>query len=100
MNHFRLFRKDKYYLIKYLSAHLLFISIVVLIQYKNLSENFWSFHFDWRMLLTLPLGLIIAVQMPVMIHNCVHRNLRPKWLNFLVGELVGFYVLLPWQHLN
>lgn len=94
MNHWVNFRKDKYFLVKYLSAHLLFISLVVFFQYNNLSANFFQFNFDWRMLLTLPIGLIIAVQMPVLIHNTVHRNLRPKWLNFVAGELAGFYVLL------
>lgn len=45
-------------------------------------------------LLLLPLGLTIAVIIPTLIHNCVHGNFRWKWLNQVIGELAGFYVLL------
>jgi stearoyl-CoA desaturase (delta-9 desaturase) len=42
----------------------------------------------------LPLGLILGVRIPVLMHNCVHGNLRPKILNPILGELAGVYILL------
>lgn len=95
MNHWTLFRKDKFYLIKYLTAHLLFISSFLYIQYQLTNfDDFFSLEFSSWQILLLPFGLIIGVQIPVLIHNCVHRNLRPRMANFIVGELAGFYVLL------
>lgn len=94
MNHWALFRKDRFYLVKYLTAHLAFISLILFIQWKTLSSDFWSFQPTWWHLLLIIPGLILGVQIPVLIHNCVHRNLRPNWLNHVAGEIAGFYVLL------
>lgn len=95
MNHWAEFRKDKYYLIKYLSVHSVIALIILSIQYSFIDTNtFLTFNFQWAHLLLLPIGLIIAVQAPVMIHNCVHRNMKPKIMNHIAGELAGFYVLL------
>ncbi len=95
MNHWVNFRNDRFYLLKYLSAHLALISLVVFFQWKNLNlDDFLTFHPTWYHLLLLIPGLIIGVQIPVLIHNCVHKNLRPKMANTIFGELAGFYVLL------
>lgn len=95
MNHWVSFRQDRFYLIKYLSVHTLIAVAVVLLQLKFTSlVGFFKFEFESWPILLLPLGLIIAVKAPVLIHNCVHRNLRPKFLNFIAGELAGVYVLL------
>lgn len=95
MNHWANFRKDRLFLVKYLSVHTLVILAILALQLKfvNLDEIL-HFKLDLWPVLLLPIGLIIAVQIPVLIHNTVHRNLRPKILNFIVGELAGFYVLL------
>lgn len=95
MNHWANFRKDRFYLLKYLSAHLLFISLVVYGLYRMTDfTTFWTFKPGLIHLLSLPVGIIIGVKVPVLIHNCVHRNLRVKSLNNIAGELAGFYVLL------
>nr|BDT28512.1 fatty acid desaturase [Bacteriovorax sp. HI3] len=89
------FRKDKYYLIKYFSVQFIVTAIILYIQYQltdikalsNLPMNPWH-------LALLPIGLIIGVQVPVLMHNCVHRNLRPPLLNTIMGEIAGVYILL------
>lgn len=95
MNHWVNFRKDRYYLLKYLSAHLLFIGGINALLWERFNEkSFWAFEFTpYHALLLIP-ALIIGVQVPVLIHNCVHRNLRNKFANSIAGELAGFYVLL------
>lgn len=95
MNHWVQFRKDRLYLVKYLSIHTVFAVAVLslMLKFKSL-ENFLIFNFEAWHILLLPIGLIIAVQAPVLIHNCVHRNLKPKIMNQIAGELAGFYVLL------
>lgn len=95
MNHWVLFKKDRLFLVKYLLAHIVLAgaALIVLLKTTDLSR-LTELHLSWpHALLVIP-GLIVAVQIPVLIHNCVHRNLRPKWLNFVAGEIAGFYVLL------
>ena len=44
-------------------------------------------------LLILPFAFCFGLQVPVLLHNTVHHNIKPKWLNELLGELCGFFVL-------
>ena len=89
------FRKNRNFLIPYLSAHLVIAIAVVGWQIQNTDwQAYISPSFNWQHLWLLPFGLIIGVQIPVLIHNCVHGNLRPPWLNIVMGELAGVYVLL------
>jgi fatty acid desaturase len=95
MSHWTKFKKDKYYLVKYLSLHLLIAAAVVSFQWQFIDlSQLLNFKFQWWQLLLLPVGLIIGVQIPVLIHNCVHNNLKIKILNNIAGEIAGIYVLL------
>jgi fatty acid desaturase len=95
MNHWAQFRKDRYYLIKYLSVHSIVILTILSIQFRLIDLNeMMTLDIHWWQLCLLPLGLIISVKAPVLIHNCVHRNLKPKIMNQIAGELAGMYVLL------
>ncbi|MBY0412830.1 MAG: fatty acid desaturase [Bdellovibrionales bacterium] len=89
------FRKDRLYLVKYFGVHF-FIAATIL----SIQSHFYDFHkatdihFSIWSLVLFPLGLIIGVKVPVLMHNCVHRNLRPPILNFIAGELAGVYILM------
>ncbi|HXH30105.1 MAG TPA: fatty acid desaturase [Bacteriovoracaceae bacterium] len=95
MNHWKNFTNDRWYLVKYLLLHTLVILIVISLQLRFAGPGeLTAFDFELWQLLLLPAALILAVMVPVLIHNCVHRNLRPRFLNFIAGELAGYYVLL------
>lgn len=95
ISHWRKFRNDKFYLLKYFLVSLTILSTVIYLQLQFIDLNsFFSFEFSWYGFLLLPVGLIIGVKAPVLIHNCVHGNLRPPLLNQIAGELAGLYVLL------
>lgn len=53
----------------------------------ELNLNIWH-------LLFLPAALLFGIQVPTLMHNCVHGNLRTKSLNFIVGEIACFFVLM------
>lgn len=95
MSYWVSFKQDRFFLIKYLLIQTVLTSLLLVVQYNfiDLSEM-TEFHFAWWQLALFPLGLIVAVKVPVLIHNCVHKNLRPKILNIIAGEIAGFYVLL------
>ncbi len=93
--HWRKFRKDKYYLNKYFSVSLVLLVLTLLIQYQFINRDLYlNFELDLTGLFFLPLGAIIGIQAPVMIHNCVHGNIKVKALNQVFGEICGVYVLL------
>jgi fatty-acid desaturase len=89
------FRKDRLYLIKYFSIQIIVFIFILALQ-LHLTSIVHPFKIEmtiWSLIL-LPLGLIIGVKAPALMHNCVHRNLRPTILNFISGEIVGVYILL------
>lgn len=90
--HWKRFKKDRFYLLRYfvLGFFLLLAIVLFLHEYKGIG----NFDLNPYQLFLLPFGLIIGVQVPVIIHNCVHGNFRIKWLNILAGEIAGVYVLL------
>lgn len=92
------FKNQPYFLVWYLSLHLAIFSMIVAAQAHYLDWNsFWGAPFSWRGLWLLPLGLIIGIKIPVLMHNCVHGNLKPKWLNAVGGELAGIYITLAME---
>jgi fatty acid desaturase len=95
MKHWVKFRKDRFYLVKYLTFHMLLGLAVVALQLHFMSSPI-SFDItpEWWHLMVFPLGLIFAVIAPVTIHNCVHGNFKQKYLNNVIGEITGVYVLL------
>lgn len=94
-NHWRKFKKDKYYLLKYFSVSFIIFAGILAIQLGLIDpEKYQNIQITWHGLLFLPFGLILGVQVPVLIHNCVHGNLRPPLLNKIAGEIAGVYVLL------
>lgn len=94
--HWRHFKKKRTYLLRYLATSLIIsITLVIgLFQLTTLSPLQLNMNSLVMGLALLPLGLTLAVIFPTLIHNCVHGNFRRPWMNQVVGELAGFYVLL------
>lgn len=44
--------------------------------------------------LWIPLGIVVGLQSAYLMHNAAHGNIRPKWLNRLVGEICGMQQLM------
>lgn len=94
-SHWKKFRKDRFYLLKYfVVSFIVMLAVVALQAYFIDWKAFQAFFVRWEELLLLPIGLIVGVKVPVLIHNCVHGNVKIKWLNSVLGELAGVYVLL------
>lgn len=93
--HWKNFRKDKYYLLKYFAVSLLVLTCLLILQWNLIDKSvFFQLDLNISSLWLLPIGLIIGVKAPVLIHNCVHGNLKTPFLNQLAGELAGMYVWL------
>lgn len=89
------FRKDRLFLIKYFAVQLLVFSAILAAQihFTNFSTLI-NFEFTLWSVVLFPLGIIAGIKIPVLMHNCVHRNLRPPLLNLIAGELAGIYILM------
>ncbi|MCF3649052.1 fatty acid desaturase family protein [Synoicihabitans lomoniglobus] len=46
----------------------------------------------------IPLGALVGLQSAHLMHNAAHRNLRPLWLNRVVGEICGLQQLMGYPH--
>lgn len=92
------FKTRPNYLIGYFSVSLLIFAGLVSLELKStvLQGLLTQPISPWGFLL-LPLGLILAIQIPVLAHNCVHGNLRHKFLNIVCGEIAGVYTLLGFE---
>ena len=87
------FRKDPYFFFKYFFAHMVVLLGVFAWVYHvrhPFSEtiSFQAFHFA-----LIPLAILAGVQVPALLHNAVHFNIKPRWLNEVLGEVCGFFVL-------
>lgn len=87
------FRTNSFYLPRYLAVHILILVIGYFFALKYINHDF-SLHLTLNHLLLLPLALVFGIQVPTLMHNCVHGNIRPKSLNFIIGELSCFFVLM------
>jgi fatty acid desaturase len=47
----------------------------------------------WPVLALIPLGVIFGLVVSTAFHNASHQNIKPRWLNTVVGELAGAYTL-------
>lgn len=88
------FRKNPYFFLKYFSTQMIVMIALSLIAVLTLGTSqeyiphLKSYHF-----LMLPFAFCFGLQVPVLLHNVVHYNVKPKWLNEILGELCGFFVL-------
>lgn len=87
------FRTDLYYLPRYLAIHTLILIAGYFLAFKYLNHDF-QLHLTYMHLLLLPVALVFGIHVPTLMHNCVHGNLKSKNLNFIIGELCCFFVLM------
>lgn len=80
------FKKDpNYLLVRFLKKSFIFFFLVILF-YKSSHQQF---HFELKFLLFLPVAMILGLVSATAFHNASHGNIKPKWLNTLVGELTA-----------
>jgi stearoyl-CoA desaturase (delta-9 desaturase) len=86
------FVKDKNFLLKYFIGNIVVFStlIGVLLLSKQIS---FAPKLGLMPLLLVPLGVIWGLVVSTAFHNASHKNIKPLWLNELVGELAGAYTL-------
>src|SRR5687767_8129038 len=81
------FRKSRYFYLWYdgffMAMGLCLAWLMYVAQWPGLST-----HWDWRLLLLLPLACHFQILCSVWIHNSTHNNF-PRAINRLVGELCG-----------
>lgn len=87
---FRNFRKDPAFFLKYFSAQM---TIMLALSYLLKDVTHGELSLRWGHAALLPLAFAFGLQIPVALHNAVHSNIKPKWLNEIIGELCGFFVL-------
>lgn len=87
------FRSDPFYLTRYFAYHSIALLILSfsLVHYRGLN---FDLNLNLYYLAFLPFAVIFGIQVPVLMHNCMHGNLNSKFANFLCGELSGFFALM------
>ena len=88
------FKTDRLFLIKYYTIQFIITSVILYFMIKYIGFEKFTLNFSLFHLLLLPIGLILGIKIPVLMHNCVHKNLRPPILNIIAGELAGIYILM------
>lgn len=58
------------------------------------SLYFGMFTMNLADLWLVPVGALVGLQSAFLMHNAAHGNVRPGWLNRLVGELCGLHQLM------
>jgi hypothetical protein len=70
---------------RFIAGGSILLSIIVLI-------NYWA-EISWIYLLLVPIASYIGHLTAVFIHNAVHNNFKPLWLNPIIGELCALQQL-------
>lgn len=91
---FQEFRRSKYFFFKYFLYQMVIMMIAFSsIYYLKSGITDFSPRLELLHLLFLPFAFVFGVQVPVVLHNAVHFNIKPRKLNEVIGELCGFFVL-------
>jgi len=87
------FRLDEYFLTKYFMLHTLGLVALccLIISAKGLTTELTL---SWQHISLLPFAALIGIQVPVLMHNCMHGNLKTNLANHICGELSGFFALM------
>lgn len=86
------FKKNKYYLLTYsLKSVMLFLILdIVLYTFKGVSLVFEVNRYDFLYIL---FPLLLCGLPSSLMHNCAHKNIKPHFLNELIGEICGSFML-------
>lgn len=87
------FKKDQNFFLKYFAGQAV-SSVAILGALMILGRQFsFTLNIEGWHLAIIPFAVILGVKLPALLHNAVHFNLRPRLLNDIVGEVIGFFVL-------
>jgi len=86
------FRKDKYFFLKYFIFQFSYSLALAALGYY-IYDFSQSYSFSLEHLLLIPVAFVFGMQLPVWFHNSCHLNFKKMWMNDLVGEFCGYFVL-------
>ena len=87
----RKFKTDRNYLLRYCLINILFFGVATgfLLNLREIgSASILPWDYAYLLIAVLLCGLPSSLM-----HNCAHDNLGPKWLNRLIGETIGAFML-------
>lgn len=87
------FRNDPYFFLKYFFLHMVLLSGLFGLIYRTRAPLSETITFESYHLIVVPLSILLGLQAPALMHNTVHFNIKPRWLNEILGEVCGFFVL-------
>ena len=85
------FKKDAYYLLRSFIASLLIFGFSSRLLYEL--RGTYPFSFSWEACLLILPGLILGLVSATAFHNASHGNIKPRFLNTLIGELTAHFSL-------
>lgn len=86
------YKKDPNYFLNYFKSNLILFTILngALLYIKS---DFFYFKFSLYSLGVMACGVIFGLVVATAFHNTSHGNIKPRWLNTIVGEFCGAYTL-------
>jgi fatty acid desaturase len=87
------FKTDRNFFLKYFSLHMILAWALFALLYWLRGPHLPALSLSPYFLLLLPIAFAAGVKLPVVLHNAVHENFKPRRLNEIIGELCGFFVL-------
>lgn len=86
------YRKNKNYFLAYFNANIIvFTSLILII--CLFKKNIFVYNFDPILLFIIPLGFVFGLIIATAFHNASHGNIKPRFLNTVIGEFCGAFTL-------
>lgn len=87
------FKRDKLFLTRYFMGHALaLLAISWLLGWSSFTNI--ELKLEWAHLLLFPVWILAGIQIPVLMHNCMHSNVLSRPINDVLGELSAFFALM------
>ena len=87
------FKKDKFFFLKYFFNQMSWSLIILALLLVVKGIHFSGFEFQTWQIIPAIIAVLFGIQVPAVLHNAVHHNIKPRWLNELIGEVAGYFVL-------
>lgn len=86
------FLKDRNYFLNYFLINIAVFGVLC-IGLIIIRDDFLTYKFDLYHLFMIPFGLVFGLIVATAFHNTSHGNIRPRFLNTIVGEFCGAIAL-------
>jgi stearoyl-CoA desaturase (delta-9 desaturase) len=86
------FKKDRNHLLKYFTLNTILFFALNILLLKTRSYDF-HIHFNLISFVSIVSGLILGLVSATAFHNASHGNIKPRFLNALIGELTADFSL-------